>query len=142
MVLGILPSPDIGRVYGLHEFVELGEAVRVGNIQQFNQIMDTYQSLFIQLGVFLVLEQVKILVYRNLFKHIYHLANTTRLNILIFEAALQSMGEEGDLDEIECILSNLIYQGRIKGYLNHEKRYLIVSKTDPFPTSAVIKKPE
>ena len=54
---------------------------------------------------------------------------------------MQWMGEEVDLDEIECILANLIFQGKIKGYLSHQKRFLVVSKADPFPMSAVIKKP-
>jgi len=45
-----------------------------------------------------------------------------------------------DLDEIECIVSNLIYQLKIKGYLSHQKRTLILSKADPFPTAAVVKK--
>lgn len=45
-----------------------------------------------------------------------------------------------DLDEIECILANLIYQGLIRGYLSHAKRTLVLSKRDPFPVSAVISK--
>jgi hypothetical protein len=37
-----------------------------------------------------------------------------------------------DLDELECILANLIFQGSIKGYIAH-KKCVIFSKTDPFP---------
>jgi hypothetical protein len=44
-----------------------------------------------------------------------------------------------ELDEIECVLANLVFQGKIKGYLSHEKRTLIVSKADPFPTAAIVK---
>ena len=43
-----------------------------------------------------------------------------------------------DLDEVECILANLIYRGYIRGYLSHAKRVLVLSKRDPFPTSSVI----
>jgi hypothetical protein len=43
-----------------------------------------------------------------------------------------------DLDEIECILANLIFRGYVRGYLSHTKRMLVLSKSNPFPTSAVI----
>ena len=33
----------------------------------------------------------------------------------------------------------MIYTGKIKGYLSHQKRFLVVSKMDPFPSTAVIK---
>lgn len=49
------------------------------------------------------------------------------------------LNEDADLDEIECIVANLIYQNKVKGYITHQKRTLIVSKTDAFPKSAVIK---
>jgi hypothetical protein len=52
---------------------------------------------------------------------------------------MQWMDEDVDLDEVECILSNLIYQGKIKGYISHEKRTLIISKADPFPKAGVMK---
>ena len=50
------------------------------------------------------------------------------------------MGEILDMDEIECIVANLIFQGKIKGYLSHERQTLIVSKADPFPSSAIVKR--
>jgi hypothetical protein len=40
---------------------------------------------------------------------------------------------EIDLDDTHCIVANLIFEGKIKGYisLNHQK--LVLSKLDPFP---------
>jgi nuclear mRNA export protein PCID2/THP1 len=139
--LGVMPSEAVGRVYGLHELLTLGNAVRLGDLRTFEQVMSTCQRSFIRVGVYLVLEQAKIIAYRCLAKRIYTLTASTRLNLASFEQAMQWMGETADLDEIECILANLIFQGKIKGYLSHQKRYLIVSKADPFPSSAVIKKP-
>ena len=40
---------------------------------------------------------------------------------------------EMDLDEIECVIANLIYKGFIKGYLSHQMRVLVVSATKAFP---------
>lgn len=39
-----------------------------------------------------------------------------------------------DIDEIECLLANLIYKGSIRGYIAHEKRILVLSKDKPFPS--------
>lgn len=50
------------------------------------------------------------------------------------------MEEDVDMDEIECILANLIYQGKIKGYISHSKRLLIISQKDAFPKNSIIKK--
>src|SRR3546814_15395582 len=68
----------------------------------------------------------------------YLIQETHQLPTGKLEHVLQSMGEDVDMDEIECILVNLIFQGRIKGYLSHEKRVLVVSKKDQFTTSAAI----
>lgn len=140
MCLGIMPSPIIGNAYGLYELLNLGNAVRKGDLRQFEDILATNQRSFIRLGVYLVLEQAKIIAYRSLAKRIHSITLSTRINLASFEFAMQWMGEDVDLDEIECILANLIFQGKIKGYLSHQKRYLILSKGDAFPASAIIKK--
>ena len=45
--------------------------------------------------------------------------------------------EDIDNDETACILANLIYQGRIKGYISHQHNKLVVSKQNPFPALSV-----
>ncbi len=140
MNLGIMPSAKVASEYGFHEFVNLGEAVRKGDNMAFQKIIDENQTIFIQHGIYLVLEYVRMISYRNLFRRIYLLQNNTKLLLSSFEAALQYLGEDVDSDAVECLLANLIFQGRIKGYISHEKKFMIVSKTDAFPTSSVIKK--
>ena len=54
--------------------------------------------------------------------------------------AFKWLGMPIDLDEVECILANLIYRGYVRGYLSHSKRMLVLSKRDPFPVSVVIAK--
>ena len=60
--------------------------------------------------------------------------------MLYEQVKLKRLDEQVDLDEKECILSHLIFQNRVKGYISHQKRFLIVSKTEPFPTSVIVKK--
>lgn len=54
---------------------------------------------------------------------------------------MQWLDEEIELDEIECIIANLVFQRKVKGYIMHSKRVLILSKADPFPKDSIIKKP-
>ena len=42
--------------------------------------------------------------------------------------------DQYDLDEVECILANLIYKKLIKGYISHEHKKVVFSPKDPFPT--------
>jgi hypothetical protein len=41
--------------------------------------------------------------------------------------------EDVDLDEVECIVANLIFQKFMKGYISHEKATLVLSVKDAFP---------
>lgn len=140
MCLGVLPKQEVASRYHLPELFSLGQAVKAGDIKTFENVLEQHQVSFIRIGVYLVLEQVKLLVFRNLVRRVYLICGNTRLNLFYFQAIFNSLGLDSDLDEIECILSNLIYHGKIKGYISHEKRFLILSKTDPFPVTAVIKK--
>ena len=82
---------------------------------------------------------MKALAYRNLLKKIFLITQNTRIKLAWVESALRWQGEDFDFDEIECIIANQIYQGRVKGYISHQNKTLIVSKQNAFPTSAVIK---
>jgi len=77
--------------------------------------------------------------YRNLFKRLYLITGLTQLPLSSILVAFRSLQVDIDLDEIECILANLIFRGYVKGYISHAKRILVLSKKDPFPKSAVIK---
>lgn len=137
-----MPTELIAKQYGLHELWNIGKAIICGDLKSFDHTMITRQKTFIKLGVYLVLEQCKVIAYRNLVKRIACISGTLnpKVNLLIMEKIFQWLGEDVDLDEIECILSNLIFKGQVKGYLSHQKRFLIVSKADPFPVNTVIKK--
>lgn len=140
MCLGVFPSPAIGEQYGLGEFVELSNAAKRGDIRSFDEIMKRYQISFIRVGIYLVLEQVRTIVVRNFFKRACFILNSTRISLEAVEAAHRWMEEDTSLDQIECLLANLIFQGKVKGYMSHQKRMLILSKVDPFPSKAIVTK--
>lgn len=56
------------------------------------------------------------------------------MDIESFLTALKFAGEtEMTIDETQCIVANLIYEGKIKGYISHQHNKLVVSKQNPFP---------
>ena len=42
--------------------------------------------------------------------------------------------EDIDLEETECIVANMIFDNKIKGYISHEHQKVVLSKKDPFPS--------
>lgn len=51
-----------------------------------------------------------------------------------FVEALKFVGEtEMTIEETHCIVANLIYESKIKGYISHQHNKLVVSKQLPFP---------
>lgn len=50
-----------------------------------------------------------------------------------FERALTWQGMDVDMDAVECIVANLIHRRFLKGYISHQHKVAVLSKTDPFP---------
>lgn len=114
----------------------------------FHALLDSFLShrvlhlfpfhIFDRQGTYLLLEKCKTVCYRNLLKRVYKILDKHQVSLSYVASAFKYLGMPIDLDEIECILANLIYRGYVRGYLSHSKRVLVLSKRDPFPTSKVI----
>lgn len=59
--------------------------------------------------------------------------DATKIKLQELQSILVWMKINMSMDEIECILANLIYSKYIRGYLSHEAGYLVIAKNDPFP---------
>ncbi|CAB9498203.1 PCI domain-containing protein 2 homolog [Seminavis robusta] len=137
---GRLPSLQLLEKYGLLEFLPIVEGVRTGDLRLFQGGLVKSQDIFIHRGTYLLLEKCKTVCYRNLFKRIHVITERHQIPLNTVAKSLKWLGMPIDLDEVECILANLIFRGYIRGYLSHAKRVLVLSKRDPFPVSAVIMK--
>jgi hypothetical protein len=53
----------------------------------------------------------------------------------VLQCALASCGVNMELEEVECIVANLIHLKYIRGYMafKKDKTFLIVSQKEPFP---------
>lgn len=135
MLLGYMPSYKVLEKYDVVEFWELVCAVCQGNLKLFDEIMEKHESFFIKCGIYLIVDKLKIIAYRNLFRKVYLILNTHQIPVEALQEALVFLGQtDVDLDETQCIVANLIYEGKIKGYISHQHRKVVVSKQNPFPS--------
>lgn len=137
MLLGHMPQTALLKKYDLMQFQEVCAAVKQGNLLRLNEALEANEKFFIKCGIYLILEKLKIITYRNLFKKVAGMMKTHQIPIDAFLAALKMMKvEDIDQDETQCILANLIYEGKIKGYISHQHQKLVVSKQNAFPPLA------
>ena len=142
---GRYPRAQLLQRYGLTVFEGLIRAVRHGNLGEFVAELEQHADVWIAKGVYLLLEKLKVSVYRNLFRIVYvHVwgANVearggsekerVQLPLQVLLRCMKGMGVQMAMDELECVLANLIYSGQIKGYIAHQ-RCVVLSKADPFP---------
>ncbi|KFO93840.1 PCI domain-containing protein 2 [Buceros rhinoceros silvestris] len=134
MLLGHMPTTQLLKKYDLMQFAEVTKSVSL-----LNEALTKHETFFIRCGIFLILEKLKIITYRNLFKKVYLLLKTHQLSLDAFLIALKFMQvDDVDIDEVQCILANLIYMGHIKGYISHQHQKLVVSKQNPFPPLSTV----
>ncbi|XP_069104037.1 PCI domain-containing protein 2-like [Argopecten irradians] len=139
MLLGHMPKQSLLQKYDLMQFYDVAKAVSSGNLLLLNEALEKNEAFFIKCGIFLILEKLKIITYRNLFKKIYLLLNTHQIPVKAFTAALRLMEvTDIDDDETSCIIANLIYENKIKGYISHQHQKLVVSKQNAFPVLASV----
>ena len=142
---GRYPRPQLLQRYGLTVFQPLIRAVRHGNLGEFVSELDRRAELWIAKGVYLLLEKLKVSVYRNLFRLVYVSVwgpqvearggsekERVQLPLAVLLRCMKAMGVDMAMDELECVLANLIFTGQVKGYIAHQ-RCVVLSKAEPFP---------
>ena len=134
LLLGYMPRDSLLEKYNLPEFRELAAALRSGHLGRFRKVLHTHEKVFHERGIYLILEQLHTLVYRNLFKRVFLILKTHQLPIDAFTSALKMAGlVDADNEEAHCLLANLICNGRIRGYISWQHDTLVVSKVNAFP---------
>ncbi len=143
--LGRFPKRRLLEKYGLLQFATLAGAIQTGDLRVFNEAVREHQEFFVRKGIFLIIDQCKIYVYRNLFRKVHNVhksleADAKKANqvpLASFQTALALSGLAGDdamdIDELECVLANLIFQNFIKGYIAHKQGKLVLSPLTAFP---------
>ncbi|XP_050084527.1 PCI domain-containing protein 2 homolog [Anopheles aquasalis] len=134
MLLGYMPRKEVLERYNVPQFHDLAAAVREGNVRRFDETIARHELFFISAGIYLIVQKLKILTYRNLCRKVHLLLGVHQLDMEAFETALRFSGiEDITIEETHCIVANLIYDGRIKGYISFQHNKLVLSKQNPFP---------
>ena len=120
-----MPRTSLLKKYDLTAFADVAQGVKSGDMRRLDQALTKNEAFFIKCGIYLILEKLKTITMRNLFKKVYLILKVSQLPISAFVAALRSVQPEDDIDseECECLLANLIYEGKIKGYISHPPRH-------------------
>ncbi|KAL8207862.1 hypothetical protein R6Q57_007274 [Mikania cordata] len=137
--IGILPKESLLEKYNLVEYSDIVLAMKRGDLRLLRHALEEHEDRFLRSGVYLVLEKLELQVYQRLVKKIYIIqkqkdpskAHQIKLEMIV--KALKWLEMEMDLDEVECIMSILIYKNLVKGYFAHKSKVAVLSKQDPFP---------
>lgn len=65
-----MPTSALLYKYDLLQFSEVAQAVKEGNLLRLNRALLQHEAFFIRCGVYLILEKLKVITYRNLFKKV------------------------------------------------------------------------
>lgn len=139
MLIGVMPTTHLLRQHDLMQFEEVVRAVKQGNLRALNRALEQHSEFFWKFGIYLILEKLKIIAYRNLFKKVMLINKTHQIPISNFKVALDFLQDEKiSVEEVHCILANLISDNKIKGYISFQHQKLVVSKQTPFPNLSSI----
>ncbi|KRX23972.1 PCI domain-containing protein 2 -like protein [Trichinella nelsoni] len=148
MFLGYMPSKKLLEHYDFQPYIELSEAVKEGNLYKLRKTIELQLKFFAKKGIVCCIMKLDSLCHRIIVKRVAAILNTHKIPMeYIRRAFLFSnknidgirtpvAGDEWDtldLDEIECYLTNLIYDGKVKGYIAHMHQRLVISRDQPFP---------
>eukprot|EP00826_Nyctotherus_ovalis_P053254 TRINITY_DN6893_c0_g1_i12.p1 TRINITY_DN6893_c0_g1~~TRINITY_DN6893_c0_g1_i12.p1 ORF type:complete len:441 (+),score=110.30 TRINITY_DN6893_c0_g1_i12:80-1402(+) len=131
LVLGTYPEEELLKRYRLKEYISISRAIRSGDIGKFNEELEKYEELYVSKGVYLIMERLRYVTYRNLFKKIQRIVNPADkiMKLDKFNQVLAiGSSEKVDPLETECILANMIDRKLLLGYLIHEKQLIVMSK--------------
>ncbi|KAK4396928.1 Enhanced ethylene response protein 5 [Sesamum angolense] len=133
-------SKMIKSIYrGTTKYSDVVLALKRGDLRLLRHALQEHEDRFLRSGVYLVLEKLELQVYQRLVKKIYIMqkqkdpnkAHQIKLDVIV--KALKWLEIDMDLDEVECIMSILIYRNLMKGYFAHKSKVVVLSKQDPFP---------
>ncbi|KAJ5679133.1 PCI/PINT associated module [Penicillium macrosclerotiorum] len=136
-------------------FRPLSNCIRKGDLVGFDNAMSAGEAEFVKRRIYLPLERGRDIALRNLFRKVFITGGfeetqsgnppirRTRVPVAEFAAALR-IGTHAtnrtrvDIDEVECLLANLIYKSLMKGYIARERGMVVLSKNNTaFPGTGV-----
>ncbi|KAI5864933.1 PCI domain-containing protein [Durotheca rogersii] len=147
-----LPSPQLLEPFPRLQrlFLPLATAIKKADLRAFDIALRDGEDEFIRRRIYLTLERGRDIALRNLLRRVFiaggfeeakdgaQPVRRTRVPVAEFTAAVKiSGGEDIDSDEVECLMANMIYKNLMKGYIAHERGFVVLSKNGAFPGTGV-----
>lgn len=129
---GHLPTEKTLAEFSMKWFKDIVPALRSGDIGRFEIAVKRYEEFFIRSALFLSIEKMRPLVHCALVRQISKIMGT-KIPLDQVILAMKMCSLDVTLDEVECILANLIHQNYIKGYIAHKAGVIVLSKKNAFP---------
>lgn len=144
--MGRYPTRGLLQRHSLDSLSGLVFATYAGDVDGFNRHLDKEEDHLISLGTYLVMEKLKLLVYRNLCARVHKFLaqkldaqgkgeQRHKQDLMAYEHTFQWQ-DDCSPDETLCLLAHLMYIGAMRGYLSDEHRKIVFSKDLPFPPAA------
>ncbi|KAG2099317.1 hypothetical protein BD769DRAFT_1426537 [Suillus cothurnatus] len=136
---GHLPTRDLmDRFPVLDElFAPFIAAIRAGDISAYDAALDKWERRLLELNLWLTLERARELCIRGLFRRVWVATDqSTRIPVSMFHCSLRLKGIDVSMEEAECYVANMIYQGYMRGYISHEKKMVVLASANAFPRVA------
>jgi hypothetical protein len=137
LMLGSIPTDLFLHRCDLYStFHDLVLSIKKGNVLGYQQALQEHREFFVTHEIYLLLmTKLKFLTYRVLLGRMIRMAGPLWANFpasiplsgiyqVFSKLTFNSQQPSLDLDELECILANLIYDGHIKGRLVHDQHML------------------
>ncbi|KAK6582160.1 hypothetical protein PZA11_005857 [Diplocarpon coronariae] len=133
-------------------FLPLSRCIKRGDLAGFDAALVAGEDEFTKRRIYLTLERGRDIALRNLLRKVFIAGGfeeakdgakpvrRTRIPVGEFGAAISLGGlEQLEGDEVECLLSTMIYktQNLMKGYIARERGIVVLSKGGAFPGTGV-----
>ena len=129
----------------------LFKIISSGDFKKFKEeiLKQNYHQL-LRIGSLGVYEKLFLLILRQKIIRIYNLTEkSTRISLILLNnlcnfgikdgnsdtSSYESSQLPNSLDDLTCLVANLISRGLIRGYISEEKNFLVLSSQNPFPTN-------
>jgi len=116
-------------------FLPLSQHIKSGSLSGFDDALVSGEDEFVKRRIYLTLERGRDVALRNLLRKVFlaagfeevvreedkgkPLIRKTRISVDVFGAAVGfSQGASMDVDEVECLLANMIYKVCLSSYLD------------------------
>ena len=116
-------------------YQNLVEVMSAGDLDTYKRLLHENSQTLLKFGSFTLYEKLFLLILRQKVIRIHKLLeNSTRISLIL----LKNLCKTEELEDVTCLVANLIAKGLIRGYISEEKQFLVLSAQNPFPNTGIL----